>query len=160
MSSDPSVLSKSFHAADAKIQYCVEHSLRLDPVQDELMAKTLAEAPDGGMIGAPEVLQFGANFIRLIKAKRVLDVGTFTGASAFAWALAVPADGEVLTMDVSHECLDKYGRGIMEKKPDVIKKIKFFKGPALEKLDSLIAAGESGKWDFAFIDADKQNYQK
>ena len=47
------------------------------------------------MLGAPEVLQLGANYIELIGAKKVLDVGTFTGASALAWALALPADGQV-----------------------------------------------------------------
>jgi hypothetical protein len=59
------------------------------------------------------------------------DSGTFTGASALAWALALPADGHVLTMDVSHSNLDKFGRPVIEKRPDIVKKIHFHCGPAV-----------------------------
>ncbi|MCP9257381.1 Catechol-O-methyltransferase domain-containing protein 1 [Dirofilaria immitis] len=96
--------------------------------------------------------------IRLIKAKRILDIGTFTGASALAWALALSSDGEVLSIDVSHESLNITGKTIFDKIPNITKKINFKLGSALEVLDSLIADGQSEKWDFAFIDADKQNY--
>uniref|UniRef100_A0AC35G8A0 O-methyltransferase n=1 Tax=Panagrolaimus sp. PS1159 TaxID=55785 RepID=A0AC35G8A0_9BILA len=112
------------------------------------------------MLGAPEVLQFGKNFIRLIHAKRCLDVGTFTGASALAWALALPVDGEVASFDVDHTALNAVGTPIFDKHTEIKQKIKFHLGPAIDALDKLIFDGESGKWDFAFIDADKQNYPK
>ena len=127
-------------------------------VEQEIQKDTLAKTEDSIMLGAPEVLQFGKNFIQLIKAKRVLDIGTFTGASATAWAIALPADGHVLSFDVDHANLDLVGRPVLAKHPELQKKITFHKGPALEALDDLIAKGESGTWDFAFIDADKPNY--
>ncbi|VBB33479.1 unnamed protein product [Acanthocheilonema viteae] len=109
------------------------------------------------MLGAPEVLQMGKNMIKLIKAKRILDIGTFTGASALAWAFASSPDSEILSMDISHGSL-RITKKIFEKIPDIAKKINFKLGHALETLDTLIANGESGNWDFAFIDADKENY--
>uniref|UniRef100_A0A914DMK9 O-methyltransferase n=1 Tax=Acrobeloides nanus TaxID=290746 RepID=A0A914DMK9_9BILA len=110
------------------------------------------------MLSAPEILQFGKNFIQFIGAKRVLDIGTFTGSSALAWALAVPSDGEVISMDVQHETLNAIGKQIIDKRPEISKKIKFELRPATETLDNLIEKGEAGKFDFAFIDADKINY--
>ena len=110
------------------------------------------------MLGAPEVLQFGKNFIHLIGAKRVLDIGTFTGASAFAWASALPSEGHVDSFDISHDALNSVGLPIIKKHPNIEKKIAFNLGPAVEKLDELIGKGETGKYDFAFIDADKDNY--
>lgn len=125
------------------------------------------------MLGAPEVLQLGKNFIQLIGAKKALDIGTYTGASAAAWATAMPSDGKVLSMDVSHASLDSIGKPLINQYSDIEKKIDFRLGPALETLgcvlkrklvkveflDNLINNGESGKWDFCFIDADKVNYK-
>lgn len=109
-----------------------QHTVRWDPVLKELIDTTLAQHPRG--LGAPEVHQFGQNLIQLIKGKRALDVGTLTGASAFAWALAVPEDGQVISMDVDHSNLDAIGRSILEKKPEILKKIDFRLAPALETL--------------------------
>jgi len=149
---------KSFASKDPVVRYCTEISVRADPLQKELAKITIEQSPESIMLGAPEVLQFGANFIKLIGAKRVLDIGTFTGASALAWALALPENGHVLTMDVSHEHYDQFGRALLEKRKEIVKKIEFHCGQALEKMDQLLAGGEAGKWDFAFIDADKPNY--
>ncbi|VDK61818.1 unnamed protein product [Anisakis simplex] len=110
------------------------------------------------MIGAPEVHQLGQLMIHLIGAKRVLDIGTYTGASALAWALALPTDGEVLTMDVSSDPFNRVGRPLIGRRAAVANKIKLSIGPAIQQLDFLINSGQSGKWDFAFIDADKGNY--
>ncbi|VDN56823.1 unnamed protein product [Dracunculus medinensis] len=128
-----------------------------DILQKKIAEKT-KECEMRKMLGAPEVLQLGQNMIRLTKAKRVLDIGTFTGASALAWALALPIDGQVISMDITHDFLNKYGRDIIESKMDVAKKIDFKLGKAIDTLDSLIEAKQEGQWDFAFIDADKQNY--
>jgi len=110
------------------------------------------------MLGAPEVLHLGKTYIHLIGAKRCLDIGTYTGASALAWAGAIPEDGEVLTFDVDHTALTEIGGPVFEKHPYLKAKIDFHLGPALDKLDELIIRGLTGTWDFAFIDADKENY--
>ena len=127
-------------------------------VEKDIHDTTISTMKSAVMLGAPEVLQFGKNFLHLIGAKKALDIGTFTGASATAWATALPADGKVISFDVNHKALDAVGRPILKKYPELEKKITFHKGPALEALDDLIAKGESGTWDFVFIDADKLNY--
>lgn len=108
-----------------------------------------------------------------------MDVGTFTGNSALAWALALPADGKVVTMDIEDEAYKKYGKAIIEEvelkfsifsfsdkyflslkfQSGVINKIDFRFQPAVKTLDELIKSGQSGTFDFAFIDADKESYQ-
>ncbi|VIO88590.1 O-methyltransferase family protein [Brugia malayi] len=151
-------IAKSYNTNDPVIQYCTNISVKQDLIEEELREKTIRSHKDYIMVGAPEVLQMGKNMIKLIKAKRVLDIGTFTGSSALAWALALPSDGQIISMDISHESLDIIGKEIFEKIPDIARKIDFRLGSALETLDVLIASGQSGKWDFAFIDADKENY--
>ncbi|MCP9259766.1 hypothetical protein DINM_002968 [Dirofilaria immitis] len=110
------------------------------------------------MIAAPEVLQLGQTLIHLIKAKKAIDIGTFTGSSAVAWALAMPNNSEVLTIDIYAESYNQVSRELINTRPDIYPKIKRHVGPAAEKLDTMIASGEAGKWDFVFIDADKINY--
>ncbi|KHN79155.1 Caffeoyl-CoA O-methyltransferase 2 [Toxocara canis] len=151
-------ISKSYNTNDPIIKYCANVSLKPDPLQVQLAENTIKNAPMHGMLGAPEVLQFGQNLIRLTRARRALDIGTYTGGSALAWALALPPDGEVISMDIDHTNLSRYGKHIIDSKPDVARKISFKLGPAINTLDSLIAAGQNGTWDFAFIDADKENY--
>uniref|UniRef100_A0A2K6VZM4 O-methyltransferase n=1 Tax=Onchocerca volvulus TaxID=6282 RepID=A0A2K6VZM4_ONCVO len=151
-------VAKSYDTNDPIIQYCTNISVKQHDMEKELREKTMQIHEKYEMLGAPEVLQLGKNMIKLIKAKRILDIGTFTGASALAWAIALPSDGQVLSMDVSHKSLNIIGKAIFEKIPDIARKINFKLGSALEILDALIADGQSGKWDFAFIDADKNNY--
>ncbi|CAI2354815.1 unnamed protein product [Caenorhabditis sp. 36 PRJEB53466] len=154
-----STVAKSYHkSADPVVAYTSEHTTVQSPLQVELQKETLANAPHAGMLGAPEVLTFGQNFIRSFGGKRALDVGTFTGASALAWALAVPEDGEVFTFDIDHTNYRKYGVPILSKCEKTFKKIHAVEGPAVESLDKLIADGQAGTFDFAFIDADKTNY--
>ncbi|CCD70635.1 O-methyltransferase [Caenorhabditis elegans] len=154
-----SVVAKSYHKdADPVVAYCSEHTVVQAPLQVELQNETLANAPHAGMLGAPEVLTFGQNFIKMFGGKRALDVGTFTGASALAWALAVPDDGEVYTFDIDHTNYHKFGVPILSKCEKTFKKIKPVEGPGVESLDKLIADGQSGTFDFAFIDAEKTSY--
>uniref|UniRef100_A0A7E4UQS3 O-methyltransferase n=1 Tax=Panagrellus redivivus TaxID=6233 RepID=A0A7E4UQS3_PANRE len=154
----PEAYKKSYSSKDPIIAYCAQHSIKQTPAEKELQEATLANEKMCIMLGAPEVLQLGKNFIELIGAKRALDIGTFTGASALAWATALPDDGEVQTFDVDHTPLNNTGLPILNKYPEFKKKITFNLGSALSKLDELIALGESGKFDFAFIDADKEVY--
>ncbi|WKY16532.1 hypothetical protein Q1695_001299 [Nippostrongylus brasiliensis] len=153
-----SQVSKSYHSADPIVDYCSKYTVVQDPLQVELQETTLKSAPMAGMLGAPEVLTVGANFIHLVGGKKVLDIGTFTGASALAWALATGEVGKVYTFDICHENYKKFGLPVISKNPEVLKRINAVEGPALEGLDKLIAEGQSGTFDFAFIDADKENY--
>lgn len=97
-----------------------------------------------------------ALLIQLIGAKKTLEIGVFTGYSALAVAIALPAEGRVIACDVSEE-FGAIARSYWQK-ANVAHKIDLRIAPALDTLDSLIMAGESGSFDFAFIDADKSNY--
>ena len=92
---------------------------------------------------------------KAIGAKRCLEIGVFTGYSALSVALALPADGKIVALDISKDFTDR-ARPIW-KEAGVADKIDLRIGPALDSLDKMIAAKE-GPFDFAFIDADKPNY--
>ena len=94
--------------------------------------------------------------IRLLGAKRTIEVGTFTGYSALSVAEALPEDGELIACDVSKEWTD-IGREHWEK-AGVDSKISLHIQPANETLNALLEQGQAGSFDFAFIDADKTNY--
>jgi len=104
----------------------------------------------------PDQGQFMALLVELMGARRTLEVGVFTGYSSLAVALALPEDGRVLACDVSEEWT-AIARRYWEE-AGVAHKIDLRLAPALETLDGLLAAGEAGRFDFAFIDADKENY--
>jgi predicted O-methyltransferase YrrM len=103
----------------------------------------------------PDQGAFMALVAKLIGARRYLEIGTFTGYSALAVAEAMPADGHCVCCDVSEEFTGK-ARAYW-KEAGVDDKIDLRLGPALETLDKMIAGGEA-PFDFAFIDADKSNY--
>jgi len=94
--------------------------------------------------------------VKLIGARQTLEIGVFTGYSALATALALPPDGRIIACDVNAEFTD-IGRRHWEK-AGVADKIDLRLAPATDTLDALIAEGRSGSFDFAFIDADKTNY--
>jgi predicted O-methyltransferase YrrM len=98
-----------------------------------------------------------ALLIKLIGAKKTLEVGVFTGYSSLVVALALPADGKIVACDVSEEYTSVARR--YWQKAGVADKIDLHIAPALETLDKLLTAGEAGTFDFAFIDADKGNYE-
>ena len=97
-----------------------------------------------------------ALLVKLIGARRTPEIVVFTGYSALAVALALPQDGCIVACDVSEEFTD-IGRTYWEK-AGVAAKIDLRLAPAVDTLDSLIAAGQSGSFDFAFIDAAKTSY--
>lgn len=105
---------------------------------------------------SPEQGAFMALLIRLTGARRAVEVGTFTGYSALRVAEALPADGRLVACDVSAEWT-AIGRRHWAA-AGVADKIDLKLAPAVETLDALIAGGESSTFDFAFIDADKENY--
>ncbi|MEO5843311.1 MAG: class I SAM-dependent methyltransferase, partial [Caldimonas sp.] len=123
--------------------------------QAALRAAT-AQHPQAGMQISPEQGQFMALLVKLLGARRALEVGVFTGYSALTVALALPADGTLLACDISDE-YTRIGRSYWQQ-AGVADKIDLQLGPALATLDARLAAGEAGRYDFAFIDADKTGY--
>ena len=136
-------------------QYILDVSLREHPVLAELREVTRSQ-PRAGMQISPEQGQFMAMLVKLIGARQTLEIGVFTGYSALATALALPPDGRIIACDVNAEFTD-IGRRHWEK-AGVADKIDLRLAPAIDTLDALIAEGRSGSFDFAFIDADKTNY--
>jgi predicted O-methyltransferase YrrM len=140
---------------DALYQYLLDASLREHPVLAELRAMT-RDHLHANMQIAPEQGQFMAMLVKLIGARRTLEIGVFTGYSALAVALALPPDGSVVGCDISTEYTD-VARPYWEK-AGVAHKIDLRIAPALETLDALIHEEQVGSFDFAFIDADKTGY--
>merc|ERR1712212_16436 len=148
---------KSYKNPDPLVKYCVDHSLRLTDVQKRLNEVTLQHSR-GMMLGAPEVLQLNANLMQVIGAKKVLDIGVFTGASSLSAALALPPGGKVHALDVSEE-YTSIGKPYWEE-AGVSNKIHLHIAPATETLQKFIDDGQAGTFDFAFIDADKTGYDQ
>ncbi len=147
--------SKTFTLPEPLYGYLVDHSLRDLPVLRDLRKETAA-LPRAGMQISPEQGQFMQLLVRLIGAKRCIEVGVFTGYSSLAVALALPEDGRIVACDVSEEWTAVAKRywaiaGVAEK-------IQLRLAPATQTLDGLLASGEAGRYDFAFIDADKGGY--
>ena len=135
--------------------YLLAHSLRETPLQKELREVT-AQLEMRRMQIAPEQGQFMALLVELIGARRILEVGTFTGYSALSMAQAMPADGRLLCCDVS-EAWTRIAQTFWQR-AGVDDRIELRLGPALETLDQLRANGADGTFDLVFVDADKTNY--
>jgi predicted O-methyltransferase YrrM len=140
---------------DELYRYLLDHSLREHPAQAALRAATAAH-PHAGMQISPEQGQFMALLVKLIGARRSVEIGVFTGYSALTVALALPEDGRLLACDISDE-YTRVGRPYWEQ-AGVAHKIDLQLAPARATLDARLAAGEAGQYDFAFIDADKASY--
>ncbi|MCG6138210.1 MAG: class I SAM-dependent methyltransferase [Nostoc sp. LLA-1] len=136
-------------------EYLLSVSLREPEILAQLRQET-AQHPMSMMQIAPEQGQFMALLVQLIGAKKTLEVGVFTGYSSLVVALALPPEGKVVACDVSEE-FTAIARRYWQQ-AGVSDKIDLHIAPAMETLDKLIAAGETGTFDFAFIDADKSNY--
>ena len=140
---------------DTLYQYLLDHSLREHPEQTALREAT-RKHPRGGMQISPEQGQFMSLLVKLIGARRTIEIGTFTGYSALTVALALPAGGKVLACDISDE-YTAIGKPYWQR-AGVADRIELVIAPATKTLDARIAAGETGRYDFAFIDADKEGY--
>lgn len=147
--------NRSLNLDDTLYEYLLTHSLREHPEQIALREATRSH-PRAGMQISPEQGQFMALLVKLIGARRALEIGVFTGYSALSVALALPADGRILACDISEE-YTRIGRPYWER-AGVAHKIDLRLAPALETLDAELAAGAAGRYDFAFIDADKTGY--
>jgi predicted O-methyltransferase YrrM len=114
------------------------------------------DRPDATMQTGPEQGQFLNLLARIVGAKKALEVGVFLGYSSTWVALALPPDGKVIACDLNEEFVRRARETWRE--AGVEDKIDLRLGPALVTLDALIADGQAGTFDFAFIDADKDNY--
>lgn len=149
-------MSNRTHGLTDKLyHYLLDVSLREPEVMRRLREETAAH-PRSAMQTAPEQGQFMALLIRLMGARKTLEVGVFTGYSALAVALALPPDGQIVACDVSEDYTAIARRYWQE--AGVADKIDLRLAPAIETLDALLADGQAGTFDFAFIDADKENY--
>ena len=115
-----------------------------------------ANHPRGGMQISPEQGQLMALLVKLMHARKSLEVGVFTGYSAMVVAKAMGPQGKVIALDVSEEFTQIARRHW--KAAGISERIELRLRPAVESLRDLIAAGDKATFDFAFIDADKENY--
>lgn len=149
MSSRSIGLSEELHA------YLLDVGVREPEVLRRLREETAA-MPNASMQIAPEEGATLAMLVRILGARRVLEVGTFTGYSSTAMALALPPDGRIVCCDVSREWTDIARRTWAA--AGVADRVELHLGPAVDTLSSLLAAGQAGTFDMAFIDADKGSY--
>jgi caffeoyl-CoA O-methyltransferase len=140
---------------DDLVDYFRAVSLREPAVLRRLRDET-APLPRSQMQISPEEGQFFTLLIELIGAKKALEIGTFTGYSALAVARALPADGTLLCCDVSEEWTSIARRYWAE--AGVADKIDLRLAPAAQTLQTLLDDGQAGTFDFAFVDADKTEY--
>ena len=147
--------NRSIALTESLYDYLLSVSLREPPLLLALREETAA-LPTRSMQIAPEQGQFMALLLRLMGARRCLEVGVFTGYSSLVTALALPDDGRLVACDVSEEWTAIARRYWRE--AGVEHKIELRLAPATETLDALVAAGEAGRFDMAFIDADKTSY--
>ncbi|HLW74666.1 MAG TPA: class I SAM-dependent methyltransferase [Gammaproteobacteria bacterium] len=147
--------NRTITMTDDLYAYLLGTSLR-EPVLLKRLRDETAKLPESRMQISPEQGQFMQLLVKLLDARRCIEVGVFTGYSSLAVALALPADGRLLACDVSEEFTAIARRYWQE--AGMAGKIELKLAPALETLDARIKAGEAGSYDFAFIDADKANY--
>ncbi len=141
--------------SDKLDDYILSVSLREPPVLRKLREET-ARLPLAGMQIAPDQGQLMALLARLVGARRCLEIGTFTGYSTLAVALALPPDGRIIACNVNPETTaiaQRYWAAA-----GVADRIELRLAPALATLDALLADGQEARFDFVFIDADKENY--
>ena len=136
---------------EAVEQYAEQHSSPEDELFQRLAAETreVSELPQM-MVGLLEG-RFLAVLVRLLRARQVLELGTFTGYSSISMAQALPPDGRLITCDVNEETTAVARRYAEE--AGVVERIDYRLGPGLETI-----AGLDGEFDLIFIDADKENY--
>ena len=147
------LMSQNPHLPDAIYDYIIAHSPPTDDLIDELVAETAAMGDIRTMQVGVEQAAFLAFMVKLLRARFVVEVGTFTGLSALAMARALPEGGRLLCCDVSED-YTSVARRYWER-AGVTKRIELRIAPAIETLRAL---PETGSVDLAFVDADKQGY--
>ena len=151
--------SRTLQIDEPLMKYVLAHSGHEHPALAALREATHSDPQlhgEAGMQISADQGQLMALLVKLLGARRTLEVGTFTGYSALAVALALPDDGHLLACDISDE-FTRVGVPFWQQ-AGVAHKIELVLAPATQTLDARLAAGEAGLYDFAFIDADKSNY--
>ncbi len=146
---------KTLTLTEPLYEYLIKVSLRESDVLRRLREETMLH-PMARMQVAPEQGQFMALLVELLGARRVIEIGTYTGYSALCMAAALPAEGHLVACDINAEWTaigQRYWR-----EAGVTDKIQLRLAPAVETLAELLSLKEAGTFDFAFIDADKVNY--
>jgi caffeoyl-CoA O-methyltransferase len=141
---------------DARLyDYLLAVSVREPRLLADLREET-SRLPSAGMQISPEQGQLLRLLVELVGARRCLEVGVFTGYSSTCVALSLPENGSLVACDVSAEYTDVARR--YWRLAGVEQRIDLRLAPALATLDALIAEGAGNSFDFAFVDADKENY--
>ena len=141
---------------DTLYEYLLREGIPESDAARALREETRSATQWHGMQISPEQGAFMHLLVRLLGARRAIEVGTFTGYSALVVAEALPPDGLLVACDVSAEWT-AVGRPFWER-AGVAGRIDLRLQPAADTLDELIAQGDAGTFDLAFIDADKANY--
>lgn len=147
---------KTLKLTDNLYEYLIQNSVK-ETKEQELLRTLTSSMERASMQIAPEQAQFFQVLVRAMGAKKTLEIGVFTGYSALAVALALPDDGRLFALDINPEWTDialKFWR-----MAGIAQKITLKLAPAIETLDSLLSSGNRETFDFAFIDADKENIE-
>jgi predicted O-methyltransferase YrrM len=150
------IVNKTIALDGALYRYFREVGFREPEILAELRQATAAFGQDASMQIAPEQGAFMAMLVRLTGARRILEIGTFTGYSTLAMALAMPPDGRIVASDVSREWTD-VGREHWLR-AGVADHIELRLAKGRDTIANLLAAGRKGAFDMIFIDADKKSY--
>lgn len=148
--------NRTIQVDDRLYDYLLENSLREADILRQLRAETAKLGRVKQMQIAPEQGQFMALLAELTGAQKMLEVGTFTGYSALACALAMPPDAQIIACDVSEEWT-RIARQYWQE-AGVSEKITLKIGPAAHTLKTLLDEGQANTFDLMFIDADKNGY--
>jgi len=147
--------NKTLFLNDNIYDYLLSNSLRDRDILKRLREETARE-PMAAMQISPEQGQFMGLLVKLMGVSKALELGVFTGYSSLCVALALPSQGRLVACDINETWTNVARRYWRE--AGVSEKIDLHLAPALETLSHLISIGESGTFDFVFIDADKENY--
>ena len=140
---------------DQLLEYLRQNSVREPDVLQELREET-QKLPNSGMQISPEQGQLMAMLVKLVNARKIVEIGTFTGYSSTVMALAMPEDSQLIAFDISEEYTRTARR--FWKKAGVDQRVKLVLGNAKESLKDFLQTGEQESVDLAFIDADKSSY--
>ena len=147
--------AKTIQMDDQLLEYLRQNAVREPKVLQELREET-QRLPNAGMQISSEQGQLMAMLVKLVNARKIIEVGTFTGYSSTVMALAMPPEGQLIACDVSEE-YTRMARKFWQK-AGVEQKVQLILGNAKESLKQLLEAGEQEAFDLAFIDADKAAY--